>query len=119
MICYCGRRDRGNACAFHPLYGGGYALFLLHGGGCGASAAGRQGNFIHMPMESLTLSVNGSAKGFFGIWTMPPFGNAWRKPFSVLPDAAGMNNHMGSAIMEDARSLSAVMEVLKEKDVPF
>ena len=27
------------------LYGGGYALFLLHGGGCGASAAGRQGNF--------------------------------------------------------------------------
>ena len=40
-------------------------------------------------------------------------------PFSALPDAAGMNNHMGSAIMEDARSLSAVMEVLKEKGVPF
>ena len=39
--------------------------------------------------------------------------------FSALPDAAGMNNHMGSAIMEDARSLSAVMEVLKEKGVPF
>ena len=73
-----------------------------------------------MPMESLTGKREWvGEKGFFGIWTMPPFGNAWRKPFSVLPDAAGMNNHMGSAIMEDARSLSAVMEVLKEKDVPF
>ena len=114
------RVDRGNACAFHPLYGGGYAFFLLHGGGCGASAAGRQGNFYpHADGIPHGQAGMGGEKGVFRDMDDAAIRERMEEAFSALPDAAGMNNHMGSAIMEDARSLSAVMEVLKEKGVPF
>ena len=76
--------------------------------------------FIHMPMESLTGKREWvGEKGVFRDMDDAAIRERVEEAFSVLPDAAGMNNHMGSAIMEDARSLSAVMEVLKEKDVPF
>ncbi len=39
--------------------------------------------------------------------------------FSILPNAVGLNNHMGSAITEDTRSLEDVLEVLKEKNAFF
>ena len=76
--------------------------------------------FIHMPMESLTGKREWvGEKGIFRDLEDAAIRERVEEAFSVLPDAAGMNNHMGSAIMEDARSLSAVMEVLKEKGVPF
>ena len=76
--------------------------------------------FIHMPMESLTGKREWvGEKGIFRDMEDAAIRERAEEAFSALPDAAGMNNHMGSAIMEDARSLSAVMEVLKEKDVPF
>ena len=76
--------------------------------------------FIHMPMESLTGKREWvGEKGIFRDMEDAAIRERVEEAFSVLPDAAGMNNHMGSAIMEDARSLSAVMEVLKEKGVPF
>ena len=74
--------------------------------------------FIHMPMESLTGKREWvGEKGVFRDMADAAIRERVEEAFSVLPDAAGMNNHMGSAIMEDARSLSAVMEVLKEKGV--
>ena len=76
--------------------------------------------FIHMPMESLTGKREWvGEKGVFRDMDDAAIRERVEEAFSVLPDAAGMNNHMGSAIMEDERSLSAVMDVLKEKDVPF
>ena len=76
--------------------------------------------FIHMPMESLTGKREWvGEKGIFRDMEDAAIRERVEEAFSALPDAAGMNNHMGSAIMEDARSLSAVMEVLKEKGVPF
>ena len=76
--------------------------------------------FIHMPMESLTGKREWvGEKGVFRDMADAAIRERVEEAFSVLPDAAGMNNHMGSAIMDDARSLSAVMEVLKEKGVPF
>lgn len=71
-------------------------------------------------MESLTGKREWvGEKGIFRDMEDAAIRERVEEAFSVLPDAAGMNNHMGSAIMEDARSLSAVMEVLKEKGVPF
>lgn len=76
--------------------------------------------FIHMPMESLTGKREWvGEKGIFRDMSDTAIRERVEEAFSVLPDAAGMNNHMGSAIMEDERSLSAVMEVLQERGVPF
>ncbi len=76
--------------------------------------------FIHMPMESLTGKKEWvGEKGVFRSMTEQEIQDRVKEAFAILPDAAGMNNHMGSAIMEDERSLSAVMEVLREKNVLF
>lgn len=76
--------------------------------------------FIHMPMESLTGKREWvGEKGVFRDMSDEEIQNRVEEAFSVLPDAAGMNNHMGSAIMEDERSLSVVMDQLKEKELPF
>ncbi|MBO5150096.1 divergent polysaccharide deacetylase family protein [Anaerotignum sp.] len=76
--------------------------------------------FIHMPMESLTGKREWVGdKGVFRDMTEAEIKARAEEAFSILPDAAGLNNHMGSAIMEDERSLSAVMDVLQEKNVMF
>lgn len=76
--------------------------------------------FIHLPMESLTGKPEWvGEKGIFRSMTDAEIRERVEEAFAILPDAAGVNNHMGSAIMEDERSLSVVMEVLREKNVPF
>lgn len=76
--------------------------------------------FIHMPMESLTGKKEWvGEKGVFRDMTDEEIKGRVEEAFSILPDAKGLNNHMGSAIMEDARSLSAVVDVLKEKNALF
>lgn len=76
--------------------------------------------FIHMPMESLTGKREWvGEKGVFRDMTEGEIKARAEEAFAILPDAAGLNNHMGSAIMEDERSLSVVMDVLKEKNVLF
>lgn len=70
---------------------------------------------IHMPMESLTGKREWvGEKGVFREMADDEIRKAAEEAFKMLPDAAGMNNHMGSAIMEDKRCLSAVMDVLGE-----
>lgn len=76
--------------------------------------------FIHMPMESLTGKKEWvGEKGIFRSMSDEEIRQRTREAFSILPDAAGLNNHMGSAIMEDSRSLSAVMDVIREKNAVF
>ena len=76
--------------------------------------------FIHMPMESLTGKKEWvGEKGIFRDMEEEEIRQRVEEAFGVLPDAVGLNNHMGSAIMEDRKSLSAVMEVLKEKNALF
>ena len=76
--------------------------------------------FIHMPMESLTGKREWvGEKGVFLEMSEAEIRERVNEAFSILPDAAGLNNHMGSAIMEDSASLSAVMEVLQEKNAIF
>lgn len=76
--------------------------------------------FIHMPMESLTGKKEWVGdKGVFRSMSEAEIQARVEEAFSILPEAVGLNNHMGSAIMEDERSLSAVMEVLREKNAIF
>ena len=76
--------------------------------------------FIHMPMESLTGKKEWvGEKGIFRSMTDEEIRERAEDAFAILPDTKGLNNHMGSAIMEDERSLSAVMDVLKEKNLLF
>ena len=76
--------------------------------------------FIHMPMESLTGKKEWvGEKGIFRSMGDEEIRERTREAFSILPDAVGLNNHMGSAIMEDKRSLSAVLDVIKERNGIF
>ena len=76
--------------------------------------------FIHLPMESLTGKREWvGEKGIFRDMTDEEIRGRTKEAFSILPDAAGLNNHMGSAIMEDERSLSVVMDIIKEEKVVF
>ena len=76
--------------------------------------------FIHMPMESLTGKKEWvGEKGIFRSMTEEEIRGRTEEAFAILPDAVGLNNHMGSAIMEDERSLTAVMDVVREKNALF
>ena len=76
--------------------------------------------FIHMPMESLTGKKEWvGEKGVFRGMTEAEIKVRVEEAIAILPDAVGLNNHMGSAIMEDEKSLSAVMDVLQEKNMLF
>lgn len=76
--------------------------------------------FIHMPMESLTGKPEWvGEKGIFRSMSEAEIRQRVEEACTLLPDAVGLNNHMGSAIMEDRRCLSAVMEVLGEKELLF
>lgn len=76
--------------------------------------------FIHMPMESLTGKAEWvGEKGVFRTMSAEEIAARVAEAFAALPDAAGLNNHMGSAVMEDAESLRAVLGVLRERGLPF
>lgn len=71
---------------------------------------------VHMPMESLSGDPSWvGAEGIFRTMTTERIIEQTEKAFAILPMAVGINNHMGSAIMEDERTLSAVFSVMQEK----
>lgn len=84
-----------------------------------AAESGKEA-IIHMPMESLTGKKSWVGdKGIFRDMTDDEIRNCVQEAFEVAPNAVGLNNHMGSAIMEDKRALSAVMDVVAEKGLFF
>ena len=73
-------------------------------------AAGKEA-IIHMPMESLTgKSEWVGEKGIFRYMNEEEIRSRIEEAFSIVPKAVGMNNHMGSAVMEDKQTLKIVME---------
>lgn len=79
------------------------------------TAAGKE-VMIHMPMESLTGKREWVGdQGLFLSMNPEQIKTQVEAAYAILPDAVGLNNHMGSAIMEEARCLRPVMEVLQEK----
>ncbi|MBR5468494.1 MAG: divergent polysaccharide deacetylase family protein [Firmicutes bacterium] len=75
---------------------------------------------VHMPMESLTgKKAWVGDKGVFCDMTDDEIHLLVDEAMKTLEGAAGLNNHMGSAIMENERCLSAVVKAVKEKDIVF
>lgn len=76
--------------------------------------------YIHMPMEALTGHPEWVGKdGIFCSMTDEEITIDIARAFEILPQATGVNNHMGSAILEDKRATTAVLTAVKEQDVPF
>lgn len=81
-----------------------------------AAASGKE-VIIHMPMESLQGKPEWVGdKGVFHTMPDNEIKALVEEAYSILPEAAGLNNHMGSAITEDARCIGDVLDVVKEKN---
>lgn len=71
---------------------------------------------IHLPMESLEGKREWvGEKGIFLDMTEEEVRERVREAYDILPDAVGVNNHMGSAIMEQSEYLGWVMSEVAEK----
>lgn len=82
-------------------------------------AAGKEA-IIHMPMESLTGKKEWVGdKAVTTTMTDDEIKNRVLEGLNAVPNAVGINNHMGSKIMEDERSISAVIEEAAEKGLIF
>ena len=84
-----------------------------------AKAAGKE-VIIHMPMESLTGKPEWVGNGAVcrGM-TAAEVRQCMEAAYCAVPQAAGVNNHMGSAVMEDANTLGCVLDVVREKGGVF
>ncbi len=72
---------------------------------------------IHMPMEAIMGKKEWVGdKGIFLNMSDEEIKALVEEAYTILPDAVGMNNHMGSAITENAEKLGIVLDVVKEKN---
>ncbi len=75
---------------------------------------------IHMPMEALTGKKEWvGKKGIFCDMSETDIRQRMAEAYEVIPQAIGVNNHMGSAVMENERILDVVLDVVKEKQGVF
>lgn len=75
---------------------------------------------VHMPMESLTGKKEWVGdKGVFTSMSDEEITQCVKEALSIVKGATGINNHMGSAIMENERCFSAVMNVAAENHLLF
>lgn len=80
-----------------------------------AMAAGKE-IIIHMPMESLTGSQEWVGdKAVRNDMKPEEIRACVEAAYEAVPQAVGMNNHMGSAVMENAQALGNVLDVVHEK----
>ena len=75
---------------------------------------------VHMPMESKTGKKEWVGdKGIFENMTDEEIKAVTNEALDIVEGAVGVNNHMGSKITADERSLSAVFDVIKERNLLF
>lgn len=84
-----------------------------------AAAAGKE-VIIHMPMESLTGKPEWVGEGAVcrGM-SAAEVRQCMEAAYEAVPQATGVNNHMGSAVMEDGETLGCVLDVVREKGGVF
>jgi Uncharacterized protein conserved in bacteria len=82
-------------------------------------AAGKE-MIVHMPMESLLGKKSWVGdKGVFLNMTDEEIKAVVQEAFGVVEGAVGLNNHMGSAIMEDERTLNVVINDVADRGLIF
>jgi len=75
---------------------------------------------IHLPMEANNGKKSWvGTKGIFSDMTAEEIEEVVNDAFDSVSIAVGINNHMGSAIMENQDKLSAVMDVVADRGVVF
>ncbi len=75
---------------------------------------------IHMPMESLTGKKEWVGdKGIFCNMDKTSIQNCIKEAYTIVPQAVGMNNHMGSAVMENGEILAMVLDTIKQNNGIF
>ncbi len=75
---------------------------------------------VHLPMESLTGKREWVGdKGIFTDMTEEEIKKVTEEAIDLVSGAVGVNNHMGSAVTTDEKSLSAVFDVLEDNDMFF
>lgn len=75
---------------------------------------------IHLPMEPLVGKPSWVGEnGIFLSLSEEEIKNRVQQAVDKIPEATGLNNHMGSAIMEDRRAFSAILDVVKEHNLMF
>ena len=83
------------------------------------SAAGKEA-IIHMPMESLTGKPEWVGdRGVFVGMSREEIAARVDEALETVPLAVGLNNHMGSAVMEDEAALEAVVAALADRGLIF
>ncbi len=81
------------------------------------TAAGKE-YILHQPMEAIGDSDPGASAIYTGM-SRTEIREILAHNFSQLPDAKGMNNHMGSKATSDPEVMSIVMEYLSENGLFF
>lgn len=83
------------------------------------AAAGKEA-IIHMPMESLTGKPEWVGdRGVFVGMSREEIAARVDEALEAVPLAVGLNNHMGSAVMEDEAALEAVVAALADRGLIF
>lgn len=82
-------------------------------------AAGKE-MIVHMPMESLEGKRSWVGdKGVFLNMSDDEILTVVQEAFDIVDGAVGLNNHMGSAIMENERALSVVINEVANRELIF
>lgn len=96
--------------------------FLPYGVKAGALARAAKADghdiLLHMPMQPLGGADPGPDALTVGL-SKDVITQRVQQGFAVLPDAVGLNNHMGSRFTEDAAGLAPVMQELKARGLFF
>ncbi len=75
---------------------------------------------LHLPMEPKDLKDNNPGKGaLFTNMTPDEIRNEMERDFKSVPNAIGVNNHMGSKFTENEALMKTVLQVVKKKDMFF
>lgn len=84
-----------------------------------ASAKGLE-VIMHMPMEPKDVSDNNpGTDALLTAMTAEEIKALMEAGFKTVPDAIGINNHMGSKFTEDAVHMQAVLQLIKKKNMFF
>ena len=74
---------------------------------------------IHMPMEPLDSSIDPGPGALLLNMTFRELLKQLRWAFQQIPEAVGLNNHMGSKFTRDENAVSTLMGELKARDMLF
>ena len=74
---------------------------------------------VHMPMEAVDRSLDGGPRVLRDNLSPQEFDETLRWGLSQFRGYVGLNNHMGSRLTQDKKSLQRVMSMLKEQNLYF